>query len=196
MIMKFSPVNTQKISSRSGQSIVEAIVALSILTVGFLGIIGLLTKSFQLNRAATDQTQATYLASENIEVVKNLIDHDVYAGIAFVGAKEGWGTCFPGSGSFYYKIDYKTTDCSPASAPWLDQSASTTTYPIYLNTVGGSAIYSYGALGKQTIFTRSTRITVSPNEIDVQSTVYWTPGFGGTQSVMLEDHFYNWHPLN
>jgi Tfp pilus assembly protein PilV len=38
------------IHSRRGQTLVEALVALSILTVGFVGVVVLLTKSFQLNR--------------------------------------------------------------------------------------------------------------------------------------------------
>lgn len=189
-------------SSRSGQSIVEAIVAISILTVGFLGILGLLTKSFQLNREATDKTQATYLASENIEVVKNLIDHDVYEGIASAGVVGGWGSCFNFTGSFYIKADYQTVNCDP-SALGLDLSAATTTYLVYLNFNAGTGLYSYsytnvGGTGKPTIFKRSTRITVDPsgNEIDVQSTVTWNSTALTSDSVMLEDHFYNWHPAS
>ena len=60
--------------SRRGQTLVEALVALSILTTGFFGIVSLLTKSFQLNRTTMNDTQATYLAAEGIEIAKNLID--------------------------------------------------------------------------------------------------------------------------
>ena len=87
--------------SRRGQTLVEALVALSILTVGFVGIIVLLTRSFQLNRTTANDTQATYLAAEGIEVAKNLIDHDVYEQLSG-NSSYSWGSCFPYSGSHYY----------------------------------------------------------------------------------------------
>jgi hypothetical protein len=174
-------------SFRRGQSIIEAIVAVSILTTGFLGITALLTKSFQLNRTVSDETKATYLAAENIEVVKSLIDHDVYSGIAF--GTSNWGHCFGGGSGGYFEIDYETTDCGA-----MNLTNTTTTYPIYFNPTTG--LYSYQAVGGQsTIFSRSTLVTVpNSNEIDVQSTVYWSPSPGLNQSLMLEDHFYNWNP--
>lgn len=184
-------------SSRSGQSIIEAIVAISILTTGFLGIMGLLTKSFQLNRSAQDETKATYLAAENIEVVKNLIDHDVYSGIAFGGAFNGWGTCFQLTG--YYKIDYKTYDCL---SPSVSFSGSPQNTLIYFHPTGSPAVglYDYNPVGgTKTIFTRDTFITVLPGsggpELDVRSIVSWSPIPLTSESVTLEDHFYNWHPL-
>ena len=69
-------------TSRRGQSIIEAMVAISILTTGFLGIFALLSKSFFLSRVVADETTATYLASEGMEITKNIIDHDVYTGLA------------------------------------------------------------------------------------------------------------------
>ena len=54
-------------------------VAITVLTVGFLGISSLLSQSLALNRVTTNEITATYLASEGIEIAKNLIDHDVYA---------------------------------------------------------------------------------------------------------------------
>jgi hypothetical protein len=163
------------ITSRRGQSLVEAIVALSILTVGFLGITTLLTKSFQINRITGDETTATYLASEGIEVTKNLIDHDVYEGIA--SGVAGWGTCFNFPATIYYKIDYQSTDCSsfdPLTGLFGDDAA----------------------LGPQTIYSREIAVTNNGNMIDVQSTVTWSPVPLTTQSVKLEDQFYNWHPLS
>ena len=74
--MKFS------LHSHRGQTLVEALVALSILTVGFVGIVTLLTKSFQLNRTTSNDTQATYLAAEGIEIAKTSINYDVYYGLS------------------------------------------------------------------------------------------------------------------
>jgi hypothetical protein len=180
------------ITSRRGQSLVEAIVALSILTVGFLGITTLLTKSFQINRINGDETTATYLASEGIEVTKNLIDHDVYEGIAAGPASGigGWGKCFPSPFTIYYKIDYQTTDCSSLVYTLIPHL-----FPIYYDSLTGL----YGddsALGPQTIYSRAIAVTNNGNMIDVQSTVTWSPTPVSTQSVKVEDQFYNWHPLS
>lgn len=174
-------------SSRSGQSLVEALVALSILTVGFLGIITLLNKSLQLSRTSSDDTQATYLAAEGIEVAKSLIDHDVYQGI-FQDSDE-WGTCFPLPGTHYYELDYETTDCSSLVA-----SANPENNPLYFHP--DTDIFDYDSTGATpSNFTREIMVTNNGEEIDVESIVDWTDGLA-SNNVTLEDQFYNWHPLS
>lgn len=180
------------IHSRRGQTLVEALIALSILTVGFLGIVTLLAKSFQLNRTTTYDTQATYLAGEGIEVVKNLIDHDVYAGLPF-------GACFYDGPGYYSSIDYGTvadpvTDCSGV----ISYSLNKNSVPLYFDP--GTESFTTTAFGNQsTVFTRSIYIGEGTNangdvvDIDVQSTVTWTSDFV-SNSITLEDHFYDWHP--
>jgi Tfp pilus assembly protein PilV len=170
--------------SRRGQTLVEALVALSILTVGFVGIISLLTKSFQLNRTVSNDTQATYLASEGIEVAKNLIDHDVYTGLPL---NDDWGASFPRSG-YYYNIDYETTSTASLTfSPSAPQSN-----PLYFNRT--THLFGYNTRGATpTDFVRSIKVTNNGEEIDVQSTVKWTSG-ALSNTITLEDHFYNWHP--
>src|SRR3989344_7355701 len=65
---------------RSGQALVEVMVAVSILTVGFLGIVGLLSRALALNRVVADNYTATYLAAEGIEITKNIVDGNVVQG--------------------------------------------------------------------------------------------------------------------
>lgn len=161
-------------------------IALSMLTVGFLGITSLLLQSFSLNRALTSQATATYLAAEGIEIAKNLIDHDVYAHLAGQGL--GWGSCFGTGGDF--QLDYATIDCS-SSVPPPSYDGS------YLNFDPGTHQYGYAAANGATAtpFTRDIRVTVpNANEIIVNAIVQWSTGSLVGQSVNLEDHFYNWHP--
>ncbi|MDO8574081.1 MAG: hypothetical protein Q7R86_00440, partial [bacterium] len=75
------PTSNISYSKRSGQTIVEAIIALGVLTIGFSGIITLLNRSLSLNQLVTDQNIATYLATEGIEVTKNLVDAAVIQGL-------------------------------------------------------------------------------------------------------------------
>jgi len=176
------------IHSRRGQTLVEALVALSILTVGFVGIVTLLTKSFQLNRTTSNDTQATYLAAEGIEVTKNLIDHDVYEQLSG-NSNYSWGSCFPYSGSwYYYPIDYETTDCKSLVSP---PSKSPPNTPLYFDpTTHTFSTNSFGT--NPTNFVRNIKVTNNGEELDVQSTVTWTNGSLGN-TITLEDHFYNWH---
>ena len=172
---------------RKGQSLIEAMVAISILTVGFLGITTLLTKSFQLNRVAADQTKGTYLAAEGIEITKNILDYGVFNGIATGVA--GWGKCFSITG--YYQLDYLTNDCSITPIPFSLVSSPAT---IYFDPASG--LYSNIPVGGsiKTIFQRDVYVEYKGDEIDVHSTVTWKATAFSSQSVTLEDHFYNWHP--
>ncbi len=178
-------------SSRRGQTLVEALVALSILTTGFIGIATLLTKSFQLNRTTMYDTQGTYLAAEGIELAKNLIDHDVYEYLSG-NPRYSWGSCFPHGQGYYYPIDYQTVTCSPSSLKYQSSPPSAARSTLYFNPT--THLFSFDPSGAvATNFTRTIYVANNGNELDVQSTVAWTDG-GISNSITLEDHFYNWQP--
>jgi type II secretory pathway pseudopilin PulG len=181
------------INSRRGQTLVEALVALSILTVGFVGIVTLLTKSFQLNRTTSNDTQATYLAAEGIEVAKNIIDYDVYYGLSLQqgsSTDDKWGCSFdlPRNTQTDYALEYDTvppSDCVTVMSPLTSDK---------LYFASSTDLYTYNSFGAQpTDFTRDVLITaVSNDEFDVQSKVAWSDGRLGN-TITLEDHFYDWN---
>lgn len=161
--------------NKKGQALVEVLVAVSILTIGLLGIVTLLSRALSLNRVVADNYTATYLAAEGIEVAKNIIDGDV--------AQGKWGST---SGS--YELDYRS---AVFSKPY-DRS-DTLLFDPDTNT------YSYcaGACANpvQTPFSREVQITPlgdGTSEIRVNSRVTWTTRGGGESKVDLEDHFYRW----
>lgn len=171
-----------KEKSRRGQTIIEAMIALSVLTSGFLGIVALLSRSFFLNRVTSDSLTATYLASEGIELAKNLIDHDVYAHLAIPPQGAGWDTTFGAGGN--YELDYATCT-SGACIPTIFTGSTLKFDP-------ATGRYSYSG-PNPTGFARLIRITVpNANEIVVSSIVTWSTGILTSQSIDLEDHFYNW----
>jgi Tfp pilus assembly protein PilV len=167
--------------SKKGQSLIEAIVALGVLTVGFLGIVSLLSKSLFYGRDVSDTMKATYLASEGIEITKNLIDHDI--ALALEGNGGGWGACFAGKGGTDFEMDYAAT-CDNitlySGKPLLFDSASN----LYGYTLSASAL--------TTNFVRKIRVVENGNEITVNSIVTWSTGPIRTQSINIEDQFYNW----
>ncbi len=165
---------------RRGQSLIEMMIAVTALTVGFIGISSLLSQSFALNRLTANEMTATYLASEGIEIAKNLVDHDVYAG------GTGWGTCFSGKGTTDFELDYATTDCntltrfvSPGDLLWYHQDTR-----LYDYSPNGGAV---------TGFRRMVRVLTNGDQITAIAEVWW-PGLAGTSgSLVLEDQFYNWY---
>ncbi len=156
---------------RRGQAIVEALVAISALTIGFLGIFTLLSQSFALNRVVSNNYAANYLASEGIEVVKNMMDANSINGRA-------WDS---GLGAGAYEVAYDSRSLNS------DQGRTLSFDPV-------TDLYSYSG-SVATPFKRVITLTkVSNTELKVVSEVSWNDRGGASFRVALEDHFYHWRP--
>lgn len=163
-------------TSTSGYLLIEAMVAMTVLTTGVLGIFALMSQSIKLTRVIDDQYIATYLAAEGIEIAKNLLDANP------VSAREWNELGFNGNGC--YEIDIATEQLN--SAPSVVCATGSAT-PLRLS---AQSVYQYAA-GEATDYRRTVEIQVI-DEIGVRvvSTVKWA---GGDSSVALEDKFYDWH---
>lgn len=159
-----------------GYLLIEAMVAMGVLTTSVLGIFALMSQSIKFTRVIDDQYVGTYLAAEGIEITKNLLDAN-----APPLSAGPWNPA-PFSSAGCYEIDINTSalpgDGCPGTALGFDGS-----------------LYSYGA-GAASGFSRAVRITPIvdgggvQDGVQVVSTVKWA---GGGSSVALEDKFYNWH---
>lgn len=157
--------------SRSGQTLVESIIALSALTVGLLGIIALLSQSFGLNRSVSDNYAATYLAAEGIEVVKNIIDANQIQGRA-------WDS---GLADGAYEVQYNSTVLLPNQDRFLRYEPAT-------------GLYSYAG-SQATPFKRTVAVThISGDELRVVAKTAWSTRGAGNFEIVLEDHFFRWRP--
>lgn len=163
---------------RAGQSLIEVMMAITMLTVGFLGISSLLSRSLALNRVTANNVTATYLASEGIEIAKNLIDHDVYS-----VNDSNWGACFSNPHPPDFEFDYTTIACNALAA------YSPSHYLLY---DASTHLYGYET-GTITNFTRMMRVVINGDEITVNAVVYWTGLDGAQGNINLEDHFYKWY---
>jgi len=166
--------------------LVEALTALSLLTVGFLGILTLLSRSTALTRVVSDNYIATYLAAEGIEIIKNLVDANTIQ-------ERPWGDGFesliqPGVGESprQYEVDYKDEDLG-SLRDFIPPGE-------FLNLDSMTRTYSYGT-GSPTPFRRIVTV-IFPNDDEMQviSDVSWTTRGGNLSKVRVEDHFYNWRP--
>ncbi len=158
------------VSHRSkGQMMVEAMIAITIAVAGLLGIFSLLSRSLSLNKVVGDQVIAANLASEGIELVKNLIDSNVIQ-------QQPWNLSInPGE----FEIDFISDNLSS----YQDR---------YLNFDSATGEYSYES-SQSTKFKRKIIIEQPiPDEIKINSMVKWETRGGGEFEINLEDHFFNW----
>lgn len=181
------------IHDTKGQIILEALVALSVLTFGLLGLMTLLSQSLGLTRQVSDTYTATYLAAEGIEIVKNLLDANIVQG----KTENDWADGFKTQGFLPESYEVEYDDTSPGDFRKLQGGNRT---PQFLRFDPATRIYGYDAGGKPTPFTRAVSIFFPAgsrggpdDEMIVNSVVRWTSR-GRTSSVALEDHFYNWRP--
>lgn len=164
--------------NESGQVLIESIVAISIGVVGLLGFLHLLTQAIAINKDVGQQSVATYLTAEGIEVVKSLIDANYVDGNA-------WGE---GLADGSYEITYDST------ALGSNLGSRSTTYLLYDSASGK---YNY-TTGNPTQFLRTVKLTNNnrsgtggDDELKIVSIVEWATR-DGTEEVKLEDHFFDW----
>ncbi len=165
--------------NRSGQVMVEAVVALTVLAFGISGIFVLFSNSLGLNRLSTDEYIASGLASEGIEVVKNILDSNYMLNKSGTATawNNGLANCTLGC-----SVQYDSTAVGSLEATPLSFHSSTGTY-------------DYGASGTSTKFTRTITISgVVNNEITIISRIDWTGLKGLSYNLVLEDHVFNWRP--
>lgn len=164
----------------TGQILVETMVALAMVVIGLLGFLSLLSYSIGLNKVVADQYVASYLASEGIEIIKNIEDNNVAQGLQ---SGEAYNANLSAGD---YEVSYDTqpgTTLANYSGRNLTLDNSTHFYG-----------YNAGPNATRTPFVRKISISYphSEDEMVVQSIVNWTTR-GGIQSIVtLEDHFYNW----
>lgn len=155
----------------SGQTLVELMVAMSVVTIGLLGVFAVLSQSLGLNRIVANQYTATGLAAEGIEITKNIADSNILAG-------RPWNEGLNADGSFGVSYNGSALERGLAQQELKFDSAS--------------GIYSYQS-GVDTSFKRIITLNnINANEIKVSSKVEWTDRGGRSFSVNLEDRLFNW----
>ncbi len=170
--MKFSAQITKQ-KATQGQMLIEAMIAITILIVAIFSIFNLIARAISLNRVVSEQYAATYLASEGIEVVKNLIDQNIQQCAA-------WNQDITDGA---HEVQYDSASLSGVSGEPLKFDVNT-------------GLYSYQS-GEATPYYRTVAISTSGDqnqEIQVVSSVRWKGRSGSDTQIDVEDHLYNWRP--
>lgn len=177
-------VKSLKFKVSRGQMLVEAIVAMGILTVAVFAVFSLLTRSTSLNRVISQQYVATYLAAEGLELAKNITDSNLLiCGANWTDGAVGGSPSAPK----IYEVDYTDSEFRPSTNRFLKISPST-------------GFYQYDA-GEPSIFRRTISIADMGSgedggvvEIRVIARVTWRGRGGVNSEITLEDHFFKWRP--
>lgn len=202
-----------------GQSLVEMLVAISVIVIALLGILVLVSRSLGINRVASEHYTAAYLAAEGIELVKNRFDRSFLQ--SSPGSRDfyGWsgltcilpnatGNCVLPNGYGIYEIDYDDSElraisgCAISGVP--SESEVRKLFACsglnHLNFDTGESLFSYNT-GSNAAPSKFKRVIVidrpqnvpkeQPLDYRVTSAVGWTSR-GGDFVVQLEDHFLPW----
>lgn len=167
-------INIVKMRAR-GQIMLEAVVSLTLLTIGMLGIFGILSSSMGASRASTNQEIAVNLAAEGIEVIKSILDANYFS--AGGPWNQGLNGCPP---------------AGPGCSVQYDSALLGSRQNDFLKFDPVAGLYNYSS-GSDTPFKRRITIeNVAGNEMRVTSTVSWIDRNSISYSVDLEDRFFDW----
>ncbi len=178
---------------KNGFTLVETLVAVSILLIAIVGPMTIAQKGIQNAYFATEQVTAVFLAQEAIEAVRELRDDT---------ALDAYDYSSGGGGSVVDTADWVPTACSGGSTCAYDSGsgafescASNNGCLLRFNT--SSSRYTYENLGATVEDSPYTRTIVMGNEMNggrqITVTVTWnTKIFGGTErSVVLQTWIYD-----
>jgi len=176
-----------------GFTLVEALVALSILLTGIISGFILVTRALYNAKVIQDRLTASFLAQEGIELVRKIRDTNYVKNIN--GVSTNWNNGLA-DGSYYISVD---PDSNPKQVKISekyneDQESKIPNLKRDENNFQYGFNYKYG---DETNFKRIIRIkTIDSNHLRVQSVVAWNTRnisfLEGQGAIVAEDHLYNW----
>ena len=162
-------------------TLVEVLIAVSILTVGILSGFILVTKVLYSTAVIQERLTASFLAQEGIELVRQIRDSNFLRIVN--GESVEWKD---GLAYGNYIIESKAGSQEPITLVPVDpEGGSNFRYD------NDTRIYNYTD-GERTTFNREIKITtISEDEIRVESIMKWKTK-GIDFNLTVEDHLFNW----
>ena len=177
--------NTQYSGASRAFTLIEVLVAITILIVGIISGFVLVTRALYNVAVVKDRLTASFLAQEGIELTRQMRDSNFLRILNEESAD--WRD---GLGDGTYIIESKVD--SEGSIELVTIGEDETPILFYDDAL---KIYNYNDNGEPTVFIRKIEIeTVSDDEIRVESIMQWktrTIDF----DLTVEDHLYNWMKL-
>lgn len=185
------------LKKRSGQVLIESMIAATVAVVGLLGLIYLLTQSFVIERQVSDKFVATYLAAEGVEIVKGIFDLNY---VQDEQRGDFYNNFHPeGNYQLQYNCQSPDIDTPDEECKFLGSFSDNKSTKNLLYS-DSTYLYNYEE-GIETPFTRTieVRFKTDPTKIDswpyqegvIISTVEWDSR-SGHQMITIEGHYFDW----
>ena len=173
-----------KNSSQRGFTLVESLVAISILLVAIAGPLTLVVKALQLSNYATTRVAAGFLAQDALEYIRNIKDTNALAGNL-------WLSGIP-SQCFY--PTFCAIDTTQAISGAFVLCPSNVCPPLHQN--GTTFSYNQVLSDTETIFTRSVQFKDAYNSGSDDKFVFVTISWqvsGVSKSMTVQTSLRDWH---
>lgn len=187
-------------NKQSGFSLVETLVAISILLIVIVGPMSISMRSAKSSSFASEQIQAFFLAQEGLELAQKsrddiLLNYTNFGGTnatpwaQFSNPAGTYSNCFNGNGC---GLQWHTSTAGALAVPV--SCATVANCLLYRNTVGRS-YFTHVATANTTPFTRRIYFSdaaTGNNEVQVRSVVTWRTGsIVAEQRVEVDTYLYN-----
>ena len=153
---------------------IETLIAVAVLMIAIAGPLSISSKALSTSLYARDQTTASYLAQEEMELIKNYKDNNIMNSPPWTNGLSG---CIGTTGSY--------CDLSPSNAHMVTICPSSGSPGCTLK-VSLDGTYTSDGTGGSTIFSRNFKLLKiqnsytapdnDPNEYQVIITVFWNTG--------------------
>jgi prepilin-type N-terminal cleavage/methylation domain-containing protein len=193
--MKF--LNKQK---NRGFTLVEALVAIFILSISVSSMLGVTASTASSARYANNEIAANYLLQEAVDSVRNSRDTLAFQ---MLGAGGNWNTflnrygysgnskCFSPSGCMLVIENFNGADLAGSDVVGCTGVCA----PLYYDDNAVKLFYNYNSSGEVVSkFTRTVNMVSTPgnpDEIKITATVNWTNG-SSPKTQSLEIYLLNW----
>ncbi|MBI2109180.1 MAG: type II secretion system protein [Parcubacteria group bacterium] len=173
MKIQNSKFKIQNFRESAGFTLVESLVAISIVLVSVVGPLTIISKTLSFARFARDEITAFYLTQDAAEFVRNTRDNSIIAG-------EDWladlSACVGGV-------------CAVDPTAGIIFSCGVSCDPLKLSSSG---VYGY-TNGNNTIFTREITIdeTSGNREATIDVTLRWRQGLA-ERNFTIREYIFNW----
>jgi prepilin-type N-terminal cleavage/methylation domain-containing protein len=189
--MSNNPIKKSNIS-RSGFTLIEVIIALSIIMVGIIGAYGLVNQTISALSTASMQLTAAYLGKEGIEIVRNIRDNN---DLAVHHSESGYDNADSWMSGLVSAGVPSGIDCSSGcDGDYLKNYLARAYASQPLNFDGN--FFNHNAVSSTNIatpYTRSIIITSAGSYLDVLVQVSWNER-GRNHSLKIKEYLYDVWP--